>query len=97
MATYLLVTLNIHDPSWVENYLAHVPAILRSYGGEYFAVSSRVKRYEGKGPVPDQVVLFTFPSTEAIDAFMACPEYAPYKEARIACATTDILAFDTKA
>jgi len=95
MATYLLVMLNVHDPAWVEDYIAHVPAILRAHGGEYFAVSNSVKRYEGEGPLPDQVALFTFPSIDAIDTFMACPEYAPYKAARIARATTDILAFET--
>jgi uncharacterized protein (DUF1330 family) len=95
MATYLLVTLTIHDVSWVKDYIANVPAILRSHGGEYLAVSRTVKRYEGEGPLPDQIAVFTFPSLAAVDAFMACPEYAPYRAARLAHATADILGFET--
>ena len=34
---------------------------MRKHGGEYFAVSENIKRYEGDGPDPDAIVLFTFP------------------------------------
>src|SRR6202048_2173615 len=34
---------------------------MREHGGEYFAVSENIKRYEGDGPDPDAIVLFTFP------------------------------------
>jgi uncharacterized protein (DUF1330 family) len=97
MTAYLLVTVKVHDPVWVEDYVANVPTIIRKHGGEYFTVSERVKRYEGTAPDPDQIVLFTFPSIEAIDAFIADPEYAPYKAARLAAASADILAFVPRA
>jgi uncharacterized protein (DUF1330 family) len=93
MMAYLLVTLKVHDPVWVDDYVANVPAIIRKHGGKYFAVSESVKRYEGTTPTPDQVALFTFPSIGAIDAFIADPDYAPYKAARLAASSADILAF----
>jgi uncharacterized protein (DUF1330 family) len=45
-----------------------------AHGGEYFAVLENIKRYEGDGPDPDAIVLFTFPSVEAIDAFVSDAE-----------------------
>src|SRR3981081_1505458 len=51
---------------------------MRKHGGEYFAVSENIKRYEGDGPDPDAIVLFTFPSMEAIDAFVSDADYRPY-------------------
>jgi uncharacterized protein (DUF1330 family) len=97
MAAYLLVMIKVHDPSWVEDYVANVPAIVRKHGGEYFAVSDSLKRYEGDGADPDQIALFTFPSIEAIDAFISDPEYSPYKAARIEGSFADILGFVPRA
>lgn len=93
MAAYLLVTITVHDPSWMEEYAANVPAIVRKHGGEYFAVSQSIKRYEGDAADPDGIVLFTFPSMEAIDAFISDPDYGPYKAARLAASSSDMLGF----
>jgi uncharacterized protein (DUF1330 family) len=93
MAAYLIVTIKVHDPSWMDEYAANVPAIVRKHGGEYFAVSENIKRYEGNAPDPDGIVLFTFPSMEAIDAFISDADYKPFKEARLAASSSDMLAF----
>jgi uncharacterized protein (DUF1330 family) len=66
---------------------------MRKHGGEYFAVSENIKRYEGDGPDPDAIVLFTFPSMEAIDAFVSDPDYRPYKTARRAASSGNLFAF----
>ena len=39
------------------------------------------------------LVLFTFPSMDAIDSFVADAEYAPFKAARLAASTGDLLGF----
>ena len=93
MAAYLLVTVKAHDMSWVDAYAANVPAIVRKHGGVYFAVSDSLKRYEGDGPDPDRIVLFTFPSMAAIEAFVSDADYAPYKAARLAATSSDMFAF----
>jgi uncharacterized protein (DUF1330 family) len=93
MAVYLLGTIKAHDLSWVSEYSANVPAIVHKHGGEYLAVSERIKRYEGDGPDPDGIVLFTFPSMEAIDAFIADADYAPYRAARLAATSGDFFGF----
>lgn len=96
MAAYLLVTVKAHDLSWVDDYAANVPAIVRRHGGEYFAVSESLRRYEGDGPDPDRIVLFTFPSMEAIDAFVSDADYRLYKAARLAATSGDMFAFTTR-
>lgn len=65
---------------------------MRKHGGEYFAVSENIKRYEGDGPDPDAIVLFTFPSMEAIDAFVSDADYRPYRTARRAASSGNLFA-----
>ena len=63
---------------------------MREHGGEYFAVSENIKRNEGDGPDPDAIELFTFPSMEAIDAFVSD---ADYRTARRAASSGNLFAF----
>jgi uncharacterized protein (DUF1330 family) len=93
MTAYVLVTIRVHDLAWVEDYAAHVPAIISNHGGAYFAVSESIKRYEGDGPDLDSIVILSFPSMAAADAFIADPDYQPYRTARLAATSGDMFAF----
>lgn len=93
MAAYLFVTIKAHDLVWAEAYQANVPTIMQRHGGEFLAVSDHVKRYEGTGPNPDRAALMTFPSMEAVEAFVADPDYAPYRASRLAASSGDAFAF----
>jgi uncharacterized protein (DUF1330 family) len=95
MAAFLVVHVYLRDTQWVEGYVANVPAMIRSYGGEYFAVSNEIRQFEGEGPQPDQVVIFSFPSLEAIDKFINSPEYKPWKDARLEQSSAIIVGFET--
>lgn len=94
MSAYLVVQLKVTDPAWIEKYVANVPTILRKYGGEYLAVSTQLKQYEGVGAAPDQVAIFTFPSLDAITQFMECEEYKPYKEARFSGSSATVIGIE---
>lgn len=94
MAGYMIVNLTFHNLDWAKDYMANVPAMVRAYGGEYVARSTRVERIEGDAILPDQVVILRFPSIEVIRAFMASPEYAPYRDSRVEATTTEILAIE---
>ena len=96
MPAFMVVTVYLRESGWVADYVANVPAILRQYGGEYFAVSAGLIQFEGEGPAPDQVAIFTFPSVAQMDAFMNCAEYAPYKEARLAQSSALIVGFEPR-
>lgn len=95
MAAYMIVNLTFHNLDWAKEYLAFVPDMVRKHGGDYVARSRQVARIEGEGVLPDQVVILSFPSLEIIRSFMASPEYAPFRDARIAATTSDILAIET--
>lgn len=94
MSAYLIVKLKFHDLGWSKEYLASVPTILRRFGGEYLDRGTKIERFEGEAQTPDHVTILTFPSIEAIRLFMNSPDYAPFRDARIAGTESDILAFE---
>ena len=93
MAAYLFVTIKAHDLAWADGYQANVPAIVQRHGGKFLAISDRVKRLEGNGPNPDRAALMMFPSMDAVEAFVADADYAPYRAARLAASVGDAFAF----
>lgn len=94
MSAYMIVKLTFDELGWAKDYMANVPAMVSAHGGEYVARSTAVEWIEGEGPLPDQVVILRFPSLDVIHRFMADPGYAPYRDARIAATTTEILAIE---
>lgn len=92
MSALFIAEVTSHDPSWLAEYGAMVPPLVRKHGGELLCRSQLVRRYEGRRTAPDFVVVLRFPSMDAIEAFMADPDYAPYKRARVDCTTSDIYA-----
>lgn len=95
MSAYLIVKLKFTDMGWTKEYLANVPAILRRYGGEYLDRGTKIARFEGTAMTPDHVTILTFPSLDAVRDFMNSHDYAPFRDARVAGAESDILAFET--
>ena len=98
MVAYMLVSINLEDQSWRKDYRNAVPAIMRSYGGEPNIRSQGrpIETLEGDAPTPDRVALFTFPSMKAIKDFLNSDAYKPYKDARMASAITNIIAFEAE-
>lgn len=95
MSAYMVVNVYLQGTDWVPDYVANVPAIIRKFGGEYLAVSKVLQQFEGEGELPDQVALFTFPSLAAMNDFIDSEEYAPYKQARLAQSSAQIVGFET--
>jgi NAD(P)H dehydrogenase (quinone) len=93
MTAYMTVVLTVTDTSWIGEYVRHVPPIMAKYGGAPVTVSGPVEVLEGE-VVPSQIALFSFPSIESLKAFMADPDYAPWKQARLAGSTGSIFAFN---
>ncbi len=95
MAAYMIALTDMHDPSWIEEYVAAVPAIIAEYGGEYVANGMGPQLLEGAMDLPDSVTVFRFPSLDAIHAFLESEEYQPYIELRKSGSTISILAFES--
>lgn len=95
MTAYMVAMLYGDDFSWVAEYSANVPQIVRKYGGEYDLVSAgKIERPEGDIPIPSGVATFKFPSREAIMSFLNAEEYQPFIELRNRHSKTQILIFD---
>jgi uncharacterized protein (DUF1330 family) len=97
MSAFLIASVTAQDLDWVAEYVVKVPPIVRSYGGNYLAVSQippNVELVEGTAPTPDGFAIVTFPSMEALKSFLEAPEYAPYRKARIAATKSDVFAFE---
>jgi uncharacterized protein (DUF1330 family) len=82
MTVYLIADIKITDDSWVPEYAANVHDIVAKHGGKYLSRSGNITTVEGEGLDTTLIALIQFPSMEAVQAFAADPEYAPYGEAR---------------
>jgi uncharacterized protein (DUF1330 family) len=90
MKYYGIAEIDATDLSWVEEYLAGVTPLVERLGGRYLA-RNRPRKIEGGGPPPQTIVLIEWPSEEAALAFYDSDEYRPYREARLAGASGDLL------
>jgi len=95
MPAYLIVILKVDGTDWRDEYVANVPSLVRRFGGEYLAMSGKIEQFEGEDRAPDVIAILTFPSLVEMKNLMNSPEYAPYKEARIAQSSATILGFET--
>lgn len=82
MAAYLIADVKVTDDSWVPDYVTNVHDIVAKHGGKYLSRSGNITTIEGEGLDTSIIALLEFPSMEALRAFAADPEYAPYGEAR---------------
>lgn len=98
MSAYLVAFVTAHDLGWFASYQAVVPSIVRSHGGRFLAVPHirphAVETVEGTATPPDSIVLFSFPSVDAIKSFLNDPAYAPYRKARIESTESHFFAFE---
>ena len=93
MPAYLIVDLDVHDPAGYQKYREGVGAIVAKHGGEYLVRGGELEVVEGDWQ-PNRLVLFRFPSRQAIRNFFADPEYAPLKQIRFKTAKTVAVAVD---
>lgn len=98
MTAHMVALIYADDFSWIPEYSANVPQIVKKYGGDYnFVSAGPVELAEGDMPVPSGVGTFNFPSREAILAFLNAEEYQPFVELRNQHSKTQILIFDGRA
>jgi uncharacterized protein (DUF1330 family) len=93
MPAYLIVNIRVNDAAAYERYKAEVPALIRKHGGEYLARGGKQQVYEGDWK-PNRLVLFRFPSMQAIEALFVDPEYQPLKDLRQSVAYTESVAVE---
>ncbi|MFO1413732.1 MAG: DUF1330 domain-containing protein [Burkholderiales bacterium] len=93
MSAYLIVDVAIRDPQRYEEYKQKVPALIARHGGEYLVRGGAHEVLEGTWQ-PSRLVLFRFPSRDAIKAFMNDPDYRPLAALRHSIADSSLVAVD---
>jgi uncharacterized protein (DUF1330 family) len=81
MSVYMIAHATVDDPEAYKAYLEAAPAFVKKYGGEYLVRGGKVLAQRGEWN-PERLLIFRFPSQQAIEDFMADPDYQPWKELR---------------
>ena len=91
MAVYVTGQVTVTDPSWIEDYIPKVQAMVEAHGGRYLARNTEIEKLEGPGEAPSVAVILEFPSMEQVKQWYDSAEYAPFKQARQAGSTGTLL------
>lgn len=91
MPAYLIVQINVTDPEKFARYREAVPRVVEASGGRYIVRGGAVEVLEGTHD-GRRLVLFEFPSMEAIRRFWHSREYAEVKVLRENAADIDVWA-----
>jgi len=83
---YMITSGTIVDPKRMEEYLAGAGPLFKEAGAEEIAFghenANNIALLEGKWEFPGLVMIFKFPSMDAIHKFWDSPEYQAVKDFR---------------
>jgi uncharacterized protein (DUF1330 family) len=91
MKHYVVVEIDIHDPSWVPAYVKNVTELVEQHGGRYLARTSNIQKLEGERKVPQLMVIIEWPSKEVAENFYRSDEYEPYLQSRLSGARNELV------
>ncbi len=91
MAVYVTGQITITNPSWVDDYIPKVQAMVEAHGGRYLARALEVEKLEGPGEAPTVAVILEFPTKEQAKRWHDSATYAPFRQARQAGSDGTIL------
>jgi uncharacterized protein (DUF1330 family) len=92
MPAYFIVQATVTDEPRFLKYREAVVPFIASFGGKFAARTAKVEVFEGEHDTRP-VVMFEFPSMEAIHAFWNSPDSVPIKKLREGAATINVWAF----
>jgi uncharacterized protein (DUF1330 family) len=90
MAAYVVLDVEVQDPTQYEKYKSLAPQAIAAYGGRYLARGGMTETMEGRW-TPSRLVLLEFPTMERARAWWGSREYAAAKALRQACARTEMV------
>lgn len=90
MAAYIIVEIDIHDPTQYEAYKRMTPASIAVYGGRFTVRGGATEMLEGNWN-PKRIVVIEFDTADKAKAWWSSPEYAPAKALRQRIATTKMI------
>ena len=90
MAAYMIVNVDVKDPSAYEEYKNKVPTLVKKHGGEYLARGGRFVVLEGDWK-PSRLAVFRFPNIASAQALYDDPDYQPLKALRQRVSKMDVV------
>lgn len=90
MAAYLVVDIDVSNPTQFEEYKKLAPAAIARYGGRYIIRGGAYETLEGDWK-PQRVTVVEFESMEKGKAFYNSPEYQTAIKARKGAANMKML------
>ena len=90
MPAYVIVDIDIHDPVTYEEYKQLAPSSIAHYGGKYIARGGHTEILEGNW-TPKRFVILEFESLARAKEWVHSPEYAPARNLRQRCATSQMI------
>ena len=85
MAAYLVVDIDVTNPTQFEEYKKLAPAAIAKYGGRYLIRGGAYEALEGNWQ-PQRLTIVEFESMEKAKAFYTSPEYKVAIKARAGAA-----------
>lgn len=90
MAAYLVVDIDVTNPTQFEEYKKLAPAAVAKYGGRYLIRGGAYEAVEGDWK-PQRLTVVEFESMEKAQAFYRSPEYQAAIKARKGAANMNML------
>ncbi|MGA2489082.1 MAG: DUF1330 domain-containing protein [Anaerolineales bacterium] len=93
MTAYVIVDIEITDPTGYEEYKQLAPPAVKLFGGRYLVRGGPNETLEGDWH-SQRLVMLEFESIERAKAWLNSPEYAPARTLRHKCAMSNMIVVD---
>ncbi|HEX7966763.1 MAG TPA: DUF1330 domain-containing protein [Stellaceae bacterium] len=93
MAAYVIVDLDVKNPTAYESYRREVPATIAKYGGRFLVRGGNVEVLEGDW-TPKRVVVLEFPNMDALRRWYRSDDYKPLIAQRQRAAAGNVIAVE---
>ncbi len=90
MSAYIIVDIEVTDPTQYEDYKKLAAATVAAYDGKYIVRGGTAEQLEGDW-TPRRVVVLEFPTLDRAKEWWASEDYAPAKAMRHASATSNMI------
>jgi uncharacterized protein (DUF1330 family) len=90
MSAYVIVEIEVVDPTGYEEYKKKAAATVHAHGGTYIVRGGRTEVLEGDWQ-PKRIVILQFDSMERAKEWLNCEEYREPRKMRHATAKTNMV------
>lgn len=93
MTAYVIVDINVTDPTGYDEYKKLAPAAVELYGGKYIARGGRTETLEGDW-APTRLVILEFETIEQAKTWLDSSEYSEARKMRHATTISNMVVIE---